>query len=528
VTKRVLMIGLDGATFTLLKPLSRMGALPFLTGLIGNGVSAHLMSTRNPLTPPAWTSMTTGVTPERHGIYDFLRPAYLKDGSVYLKVNDRRQNRAETVFAMVGRHGLRSTALNFYGYSPAPEIDGYVVSGFVPWKHLRHGIHPRDLFDRLKASTEFDYRDLGMDIGEEKKVVQGLDADEHEEWIELQNVRDRAWTDVTCRLMAEDRTELTAVVLDGPDKMQHLFWRYLDPEADAGEPGERTERIRALCVDFYRRMDDNIRRMVEAAGPDTNVLIVSDHGFGPTTEIFYVNQWLAEHGYLAWSEAATSDAKGQLTSDKIRDHLGMIDWRKTKAFCATPSSNGIYIKPESASGISADDYMDFALKLRRELLEWTDPDTGTPVVVGAEMNKMRGVSYVEPCPDITLHLRDGGFVSILNSDRCVVQRKLADGTHRPEGVFVGYGPDFRRDEVLDPLNLLDITPLMLTLIGVPVPSDLDGRVPVEALEPGVAPTSGGESRRSSGTAAETGTDGEVSEEERQTLLRQMQKLGYMD
>ena len=527
MVKRVLMIGLDGATFTLLKPLSRMGVLPFLTDFILGGTSAHLMSTRNPLTPPAWTSMTTGVAPERHGIYDFLRPAYLPDGGTYLKVNDSRINRAETVFSMVGRHGLRGTALNFYGYSPAPKIDGYVVSGFVPWKHLRHGIHPPELFDRIKATEDLDYRLLGMDIGEEKKVVQGLDADEHEEWIELQNVRDKAWTDLTCRMLTEDRTELTAVVLDGPDKIQHLFWRYLDPDCHAGEPGPETDRIRELSVDFYRRMDDNIRRMVEAAGPDTNVIIVSDHGFGPTTEIFYINQWLAEQGYLTWSDSATGDAKGQLTADKIRDHLGMIDWRRTQAFCPTPSSNAIYIKPDLGGGVgvSPDVYMDFALDLRRKLLDWKDPDTGTPVVVGADMNKMRGVSYAEPCPDITLRLRDGGFVSILNSDKCVVQRPLADGTHRPEGIFIGKGPDFRTDEVLDPLNLLDMTPLMLALLGLPVPTNLDGRVPTEALLPGFEHASGG-------TATEAARDaqagGEVSEEERQTLLRQMQKLGYMD
>jgi len=528
LSKRVLMIGLDGATFSLLKPLSEQGVLPFLTSLIRKGTTAHLMSTRNPLTPPAWTSMTTGVSPEAHGIYDFLRPAYLDDGGVYLKVNDRRLNRAETVFSMINRAGLRGTALNFYGYSPAPEIDGYVVSGFVPWKHLRHGIHPPALFDRLKAYGSFDYRALGMDIGEEKKVVQGLAADEHDAWIELQNVRDAAWTDVTCRLMQEDRTELTAVVLDGPDKIQHLFWRYLDPACHAGEPGAETDRIRALATDFYARMDNNIRRMVEAAGPETNILITSDHGFGPTTEIFYVNEWLARHGYLTWSDSAKGDAKGQLTADKIRDHLGMVDWRKTVAFCPTPSSNAIYLKPDPGNGlgVTPDTYMDIALKLRRELLDWKDPATGTPVVVGADMNKMRGVPYAEPCPDITLRLRDGGFVSILASDEVVKPRPLADGTHRPEGIFIGYGPDFRHDETLDPLSLLDMTPLMLALLGVPVPRNLEGRVPLEALEPGFAHASGGISKVAA--AADAADSAEPSEEDRQILLRQMQKLGYMD
>ena len=527
MSKRVLMIGLDGATFSLLRPLSDQGVIPYLTSLIRGGTAAHLLSTRNPLTPPAWTSMTTGRSPEVHGIYDFLRPAYLDDGGVYLKVNDQRDNHAESIFSIVGRAGLRATALNFYGYSPAPQIPGYVVSGFVPWKHLRHGMHPPELFARLKAADNFDYRDLGMDIGEEKKVVQGLAADEHEAWIALQNTRDAAWTEVACRLMTEDRTELTALVLDGPDKIQHLFWRYLDPACHAGEPGPQTDRIRALATDFYAQMDTNIRRLVEAAGPETNVIITSDHGFGPTTEIVYINQWLADKGYLTWGKSLAADEKGQLTPDKIRDHLDMVDWRKTVAFCPTPSSNAIYFKPDPGNGIGVrpENYLDFALKLRRELLEWRDPATGTPVIVGAELNKMRGQSFVDPCPDITLKLRDGGFVSIMAANAVVKPRPLADGTHRPEGIFIGHGPAFRRDEQIEALSLLDMAPLMLTLLGLPVPRDLEGRVPVEALEPGITSSRGGATQT---TGAAASDHEEPSEEDRQILLRQMQKLGYMD
>jgi predicted AlkP superfamily phosphohydrolase/phosphomutase len=521
------MIGLDGATFALLRPLARQGVLPVLTALIRGGTAAELISTRNPLTPPAWTSVVTGVSPETHGIYDFMRPAFLEDGGVYLKVNDRRDNRAETVFAIANRAGLRTTVLNFFGFYPAPALDGHVVSGFVPWKHLRGGVHPPALFDRLRAAAEFDYRDLGMDIGEEKKVVQGLAADEHEDWIALQNLRDRAWTDLAVRLMRDEPSPLTAVVLDGPDKIQHLFWRHLDPDGDAGEPGERTELIRRLATDFYARLDENIRRLVAAAGTGADVVIVSDHGFGPTTEIVYVNEWLARQGYLRWARASR-DAKGQLAADRLRDHLGMIDWRNTVAFCPTPSSNAIYIKPDPGTGIGVgpDDYLDFAQRLRGELLGWTDPRTGTPVFVGAELNKLRGRSFAEPCPDITLRLRDGGFVSILAADEIVRPRPLADGTHRPEGIFIGYGPSFRRGEQLDPLSLLDVAPLLLTLLGLPVPRDLEGRVPVAALAPGLAVAARAGASRA--PAAPPPERPEPSEEERQALLVQMRKLGYMD
>src|SRR5262249_38474704 len=150
----------------------------------------------------------------------------------------------------------------------------------------------------------FDFRLLGMDLAEEKKAVQGLEQGEHESWIELQNARDRAWTGLTCHLMKKDRTELTAVVLDGPDKVQHLFWRFVDPTLEEKESGEWNERIRDLSVGFYRGLDQNLKMMFDVVGSDTDVLITSDHGFGPTTEIFYVNEWLSRNGYLHWSNAA--------------------------------------------------------------------------------------------------------------------------------------------------------------------------------------------------------------------------------
>jgi predicted AlkP superfamily phosphohydrolase/phosphomutase len=522
----VLMIGLDGATFTLLRRFCDEGVTPYLNSLIENGSHGGLMSTRNPLTPPAWTSIMSGRSPEAHGIYDFLRPAFLPDGSVYLKVNDSRYNHVENIMSMLNRGGLRATTLNFYGMSPAPKIDGYVVSGFVPWKYLRQGMHPASLFDELKAMDTFDYKLLGMDIGEEKKCVQGLHDGEHDEWIALQNVRDKAWSDVTCMMMEKDRTEFTAVVLDGPDKIQHLFWRFLDLDYARDDDDEWVRDMRAQATDFYRRMDENIRQMVETAGPDTDVVIMSDHGFGPTTEIVYINEWLSRNGYLTWSDVAESDDLGQLTAEKIRDHLGMIDWKKTKAFSPTPSSNAIYLKQDFGNGVGVreEDYMEFCLKLKSELLEITDPVSGEKIVTSVDLNKMRGTGFVEPCPDLTLHLRDGGFVSILHSDEVLKAREHPDGTHRPEGVFIGVGPSFEKGKAIEPLSLLDMTPLMLTLLDQPVPDDLEGRVPTEVLrgdrEVRHAPST---------TAVDTSEeDGEPTEEERQALLKQMKVLGYMD
>lgn len=523
----VLMIGLDGATFSLLDGLVEQGVMPFMGRVLTEAVRADLMSTRHPLTPQAWTSMITGRSPTAHGIYDFLRPAFLPDGGVFLKINDFRDNHCETIWSIANRHKRRATSLNFYGMSPPPAIDGYVISGFVPWRHLRHGTHPKPLYDEVRALPNFDFRNLGMDIGEEKKCVQGLLQGEHEPWIELQNTRDQAWSELTCYLMKKDRTELTAVVLDGPDKIQHLFWRFIDPVFADKHPSDWYARIQELAVGFYRGLDRNVKMMFEAAGPGTDILITSDHGFGPTTEIFYVNEWLSRNGYLHWSNAAMDDSVGQLTAERIKDHLGMIDWKRTLAFCPTPSSNAIFIKKDMGSGhgVKEDDYLPFALKLQSELLGIRDPANGEPIVVGADLNKLRGSSFVEPCPDVTLRLRDGGFVSILKSNDILSQRLHPDGTHRPAGIFIGHGPSFRKGARLEALDILDIAPLMLTLLGIPVPKDMEGRVPTEAL------LGDREVRKGEATTAPHADESERPEptqEEREALMSQLKILGYMD
>jgi predicted AlkP superfamily phosphohydrolase/phosphomutase len=327
--------------------------------------------------------------------------------------------------------------------------------------------------------------------------------------------------------MKSDRTELTAVVLDGPDKVQHLFWRFLDEDYLPDEPDPWFEHIRGLCLDYYRQLDRNIARMVEAAGQDTDVIFTSDHGFGPTTEIVYINEWLARRGYLKWSEAAWSDGTGQLTAERIKDHLGMIDWKETAAFCPTPSSNAIHIKTDlgGGHGVKQEDYPDFCLNLKRELLDYRDPAGGEAVFVGVDANKLRGTSYAGICPDLTLRLRDGGFVSILHSAEIVVPREHPDGTHRPNGIFIGYGPSFKRGEHVEALSILDVAPLILTLLDVPIPKDLEGRVPTEALAATGSVKSGGATVSGWSNDNESA---EPTEEERQALMNQLRALGYMD
>lgn len=530
--KKVLMIGLDGATFTLLKPLMADGTMPFLKQLIARGVHGDLMSTQNPLTPPAWVSMVTGRSPNAHGIYDFLRPESSGEATL-LRVNDSRDIKVETVWSMASRQGKKVTSFNFYGMSPPFPINGYLISGFIPWKYLRKATHPPAFFDKIKNKPGFDYKHLGMDISQEKKAITGLRESEYEAWLDMQSERDAAWTELLADTMAEDPCDLTAIVYDGTDKIQHLFWRYLDPALVEANPSAFDAKIREKCLSYYRQIDAAIERLVTLAGPETNVLLASDHGFGETTEFVYINEWLAEHGYLTWAKDSHLDESGALTADTIKEHTVMIDWENTVAYSLTPSSNGVFIKLDTGNGkgIKASDYPAFVAKLQEQLRSYRDPATGTAVFTHADLNaeKLHGTAeHLKYSPDITLKLRDGGFVSILRAGTVVRQRDKPDGTHRPNGIFIASGPDIKPiADKIDPLQIVDMTPIFLYLLGLPIATDLEGQVPQAIINPATLQANPVKIYGKT-TLKQSGNTQEISDEEKNALMDQMKLLGYMD
>ncbi|MGH7045324.1 MAG: alkaline phosphatase family protein [Stellaceae bacterium] len=530
--RRALLIGLDGATFTILDRLIEQGIMPFLQNLLGAGTRAELISVVPPLTPPAWTSLTTGRRPGNHGIFDFMRLESRADGR-YLQVSDSRAVSCETIWSIATRHGLRATVLNFPLTYPAPPISGYVVPGWVPWRHLRLACHPADLYDRIRQLPGFDARELAMDMSLEGRALEGpLQADDYEHLINLHIRRERQWLTVLRHLMKEQPCELTAILFDGVDKLQHFCWRFLDPALYPASPSPMEAKIRNLCLEYFREIDRFLEEIVTRSGSEATVVIASDHGFGATTEIFYVNAWLHQQGYLHWIDAAQPERNHRETLglETMARRFYAVDWDRTVAYCPTPSSNGIYFSlPKQAGAVTAQ-YQELRRTLIASLLGFTDPATGRPVVtrVWTREEAFAG-THMGAAPDLTLRLRDGGFVSILPSDVVLKPRSEPAGTHRPQGIFVAMGPGIRRGASVPALSILDIAPTLLYALGLPVPADFEGRVPQHIFERSyieanpvvrAAPT-----RVLDDTERAVGTmDTELETE----VIKQLKALGYLE
>lgn len=530
MSSRTLLIGLDGATFTVMDPLFAEGAMPFLKELIARGVRGQLLSTPNPLTPPAWTSLMTGRTPGNHGILDFIR-AEERDGEVYFTLYNFHDIRCETIWSMISRRGMRAISLNFPMMAPPPAVNGYVVPGLTSWKHLKRNVYPPELHDQLRTMPGMSYKELAWDFELEKKVLQGgIDQEEYESWIQFHTRREQHWFDIARHLMLTDPCDLTAVMFDGTDKLQHICWRFLDPKYFPAEPSEWEARIRELCLDYFRKLDGYIEELVRLAGPEAQVFFASDHGFGPTEEVFRVNVWLHEQGYLTWRSDEPPDEAAEMSlKRRLNSNFVLLDWERTRAYARTSSSNGIYIRKGAATN---GEYESFRNRLIEGLYGVVNPETGERVVqrVMTREEAFPGEQMHE-APDLTLVLRDYGFVSIKNLSPAVQMRPEVSGTHRMEGIFMASGPGIRRGENIAPLKIIDMAATLLYSLGLEIPEDMEGRVPTEVFEPSwleAHPASFGAHTRSPvSTGAQDEADGrDVSEDA--LIFERLKALGYLE
>lgn len=485
---KVLLLGLDGATFSVLDPLMKQGIMPFLRDLVASGARAELSSVIPPLTPPAWTSLMTGRSPGNHGIFDFLRFEFRASGH-QLRLLDADDVSCPTLWSILARQGLTTTVLNFPMTFPVRGISGNVVPGWVPWRHLRLASYPKTLYEQLtQALPNFNPRELAMDMSLEERALEGCTREEdYESLIQLHIRRERQWFDVTRHLMKTHPADLTAVLFDGVDKLQHVCWRFLDQSMFPSSPSPREARVRECCLQYFRELDGFLSEIVEIGGKDASVVLASDHGFGPTVEVFHVNEWLHRNGYLVWANAANVEQKHAETlgMGTMARRFYEIDWDNTTAYCPTPSSNGIYITPPSGGGraVPLERYASFRQELAQQLLQFTDPASGQPVITQLwTREEAFSGPRMTSAPDLTLMLRDGGLVSILPSDEILRPRTETAGAHRPNGVFIAAGPGVQRGISADRLSILDVAPFILHALDLPIPEDFQGLVPESILD----------------------------------------------
>jgi predicted AlkP superfamily phosphohydrolase/phosphomutase len=535
------IIGIDGATFTVFDRFFEMGLMPNLAALAERGTTAPLLTVVPALTPPAWTSLMTGKRPGRHGVFDFFQKE--SADSEYFRLSTSQDIKTPTIWDLASEQDQKVLTLNFPVMFPAPKINGSVVpGGWMPWRQLRLGCHPKGLFDRLKELPSFDPKELSLDMELEAKAIEGCPVDEYAEWIQLHIRREERWMEIFKFLTSEEDYDLTAIMFDGFDKLSHLCWRFIDPASHPENPTEFDLQMIELCQSYFRRLDEMIGDILDVVGEESTVLVASDHGFGASWDVFYINSWLEQEGYLVWNDDPSSqDADGalQLGFGAMAKHVTEIDWTKTVAYAATPSSFGLYIvakEPGSDEPFDPARRTQLTDEIMDKLRDLINPITGRPLL---EAVYSRAEAFARPHeelgPDVNLVLAEGAAMSILRDSEIVRRRDPVQGNHLYHGVFMAAGPGVKAGQRLDEVGIIDIASIALYGLDVAIPDDLDGELPAdlftdEHLQARPPVTVAAKNPESNGHQPDD-SDQEamaMSAEEEATVMERLRALGYVE
>jgi predicted AlkP superfamily phosphohydrolase/phosphomutase len=491
----LLVIGLDGATWRLLAPWARAGRLPALATLMARGTWGPLASTVPALTLPAWSSFMTGKNPGGHGVYAFHRMAFDRyDAPGLANASDLR---AVRIWDVAAHHGKRVGVINVPPSYPLRSIaNGYLVSCMLT---------PPGAPFTEPPEVAGELGEYEIDLPPPKNLRR-TDPDYRERALPyLHGIRrqTRLRGEATRRVMAARPTDAVCVVFYAPDRVQHYFWEYVDPERPAAEGLDADVRTALRAV--YEELDRAVGGLVEAAGPDANVILLSDHGFGTKPErSVRVNRWLADAGLLRrhafWTTRRRVVRKLFPAAWRARydtlDHI-LVNRPRSRAWSEAlfTGTAGVWVHVRGRYPLGCvepgAEYEGVRDRIQQGLGGLTDP-AGRRVFRSVQRREQlyRG-RHLDEAPDLVA-VCDPRFGIIFES----LRRELRTpdlfgpyeelgytGTHDPAGIYLVAGPAAAALGEHREYPIEAVAPTVLHLLDVPVPEDHDAPVMESALEP---------------------------------------------
>jgi predicted AlkP superfamily phosphohydrolase/phosphomutase len=535
---RLVILGLDGGTFDLMRPWAESGRLPAFAELLERGACGELRSVPNMNTAPAWTTFMTGKNPGKHGVFWFAEQGVDAGTVRFVSAADRH---GVSLWRLLSDAGRRVGAVNVPMTYPAEPVNGVLVAGFdAPSTRNPAFTYPDGLIAEIEreCGTYVLHASVSHDAatGNHSRVVdEALSAEESRVRAALHLMETRDW-------------DVFMYMIKSTDQVAHHAWQYGAPTQEHLLP-------------VYMHADRTLARFLELAGDDRNVIVMSDHGMGwrqPAAE--YLNDILGQLGYLRrgtssgaaarWRALRLAKRMGPAARGFLKRRLpnvyrrfgyqirfGGLDWEHTRAFSDnTRSCVWINLEGRNPNGIVPPDEREtLAKEIREVLLALVDPATGAPAVEAVwTPEEIYAGPFTDRAPDLQIDWRYERPVSGLAYDgpygRAVSRGSGKgfmhglSGAHRQMGVLMMDGPAFAGSRRIEGASLQDVTPTILHLSGLPVPDDMDGNVLRSALaEPHASrPVSHVEGAGDAQGPAATYTDQEAEE-----IEERLSALGYL-
>lgn len=515
----MIVLGLDGATFSLIRPWAEAGELPTFQRLLEDSVSGPLESTEPPVTIPAWLTFATSRTPEDLDMYGF---SHFNRETRELELTHDEYVPGK-LWDVVSDQGGRSVVFNIPGSYPWQAIDGTIIAAAPEYKTAY--AYPEDRWDELVELVDGYRLRIDAEPGSDEYVEQAL---------ELVEKRFTAFE----HFIEKENPTLAVGLIRATDRVAHHYWN-----TDVIETND--------LLRVYRAVDDRLERFLERH-EDENVLVMSDHGFEAIDSYFAVNHVLEQADLVQLTDSAdrTQAALGQLrvgarkllsklglltfvrrhvSEERVRSipsgttlgldnalNLGRIDWDETVAVADSGGKTMlIYVLEDD-------------LDAREPLIDEVESTLDAAAAAeGIDVTFTRPQRAGVHTPDLKMTVQSKG---VYTSSRFDVDGPVFhddSSGHAMDGIFVGRGPAFRTGS-LDDARLIDVAPTVLHGLGMAIPEYMTGHVldvfdpesEVGSLEVDYYPFSGDEA------ISEGGIGGD---DEKQTeVKRRLRELGYID
>ncbi|MFT7516827.1 MAG: putative AlkP superfamily phosphohydrolase/phosphomutase [Myxococcota bacterium] len=502
---KLAIIGIDGATYEIIHPMIAAGELPHIAKILSEGVSGELESEKPPMTPPAWTSMFTGLNPGKHGVFHFIGRDL---GSYRHSLKNSGSFVGKDIMSLLSKRGVSVGSLSVpMTYPPYEVHDGYMVSG-IPMPLTGESIAwPPGIFSEMREITGSDYIadvEYSKYDGDTETATDDLNlyAELRDELFAIEGQRLK----IQAAFLRDKPTDFYFTVISVTDRCQHYFWKFQDP-AHAGYTKEGAKLYGEVIRDSYRLADKFVGEAREILGEDVPIALVSDHGFGPQYYDFHVNTWLEQQGYLVrkqvpylkWGKLHLGGLLHRLglgAVEKIIGPLGKIpvyrpkikrkadasdiDWSRTKAFASLHGICANLVDREPQGIISASNYGGLIDEIIEKLKQVKMPD-GSDACDGVfKKEDIYSGPRTAEAPDLQFQMAGLSCITkeCWGESELFALRKNApiSGQHRFNGIFALSKDGVEAAKVIKGMHIQDTTPTLLYAIGQAVPTWMDGNI----------------------------------------------------